>query len=683
MKSLLLLALLMFTVFPAPAATRQWTNTLGGDWFMPANWSPNGVPTGGDVANITSDGTYSVNILTGAVTVAVLNLGGASGTQTLLNGTTGNLAVTNAGTVGANGVLTITNGGLQGYLTIQPSGQLQLFGPAAKNLYQLVLNNEGTVTWSDGVLLGGSTPSTVISNAGMWQITGDSTFYDAYGGPSMIWDNRGTLRKAAGTATTLISGFNLINEPGGVIDVLSGTLSLNGDTNSVLGGSLTASAPGLMSITGGIWTDAGGSASGTGTNRFNGGTLNLRTNIIPGLRLTGGTVYVTGATTFQEAGVITNLTLDGSQLRGTNVVSDGTLTINSGGVDGQLTVLSAGQVMLATSAAKNLYQLVMNNQGTVTWSDGVLLGGSTPGTVISNAGMWQITGDSTFYDAYGGPSMIWDNRGTLRKAAGTATTLISGFNLINQTTGLIQVDTGTLQLPSGFTNTSGTLRLNGGTLNANGTLGFIGGTLEGDGTLGANTLTGGTITPGQSGPGILRFNAGLNLSSNATVILSGTGTIPGTQYDQLSVIGAVSLDNATLQVTSLPNVPGGTTFTIIANDGTDPVNGTFNGLTENSSLNVGGQSFRIHYAGSSGNDVTLVRDALPPGAQLATTGGLTNGVWRFSGIGTPSGIYTIQATTNFIQWTNIGSATGDLSGNFNVADSNAFRFQYRFYRTTN
>ena len=96
---------------------------------------------------------------------------------------------------------------------------------------------------------------------------------------------------------------------------------------------------------------------------------------------------------------------------------------------------------------------------------------------------------------------------------------------------------------------------------------------------------------------------------------------------------------------------------------------------------MGAQPFRIHYAGGSGNDVTLVRVASPP--LLRSPSGLTNGNWQLTGVGTPSGIYTILATTNFLTWTNIGFATGDLSGNLLFTDTDAFRFQYRFYRTTN
>jgi len=288
------LVVLLFSLNPASAATRSWTNTAGGNWFVPANWSPNIVPGVLDVANITNNGTYTITILTGAVSVATLNLGAASGTQSLLNGTANSLNVTNLGTVRANGILAITNGGLHGRVAIQPSGQLQLAGASTKQLYWLTLINQGTVTWSGGNLQGGSTPTTVISNGGLWQVTGDYVFHNPFGGLPMTWTNSGTLRKSAGSGLSQINDFNLFNQASGVIETLAGTFHFNGGTNSALGGTLTATAPGIMNIAGGTWTDAGGSASGTGINRFNGGTLNLRTNIIPGLLLTGGEVIVTG-----------------------------------------------------------------------------------------------------------------------------------------------------------------------------------------------------------------------------------------------------------------------------------------------------------------------------------------------------------------------------------------------------
>jgi hypothetical protein len=523
-----------------------------------------------------------------------------------------------------------------------------------------------------------------VSNGGLWQITGDNLFYNAYGGPTMTWANSGILRKTGSAGTTSIQDFNFVNSPGGLIDTLSGTLSFSGAANSVLGGTLSATSPGLMTINGGTWTDAAATASGTGTNRFNGGTLNLRTNIIPGLRLTGGDVYITGTNTFQQAGAITNLTLDGAQLQGTNRLGNGTLTVNSGGMEGQITVLPAGQLLLTTAATKSVYRLTLLNQGTVTWSGGTLQGGSTPTTVVSNGGLWQITGDNLFYNAYGGPTMTWANSGILRKSAGTGASTLNDFALNSLASGLIQADTGTLQLPAAVTNSAGTLRLNGGTIRSAGTYAVAGGTLEGAGTFGANSITGGLLSPGLSGPGLMAFNSGLNLGAGATLQISGTGTVPGSQYDQLSVTGAVSLASATLQVTSLPAVAPGTTFVLILNDGADAVSGTFNGLPDNSVLNVSGQPFRIRYSGGSGNDVTLVRDSgsSSTGPQI-TQSLVTNGTFRLFGAGSNAVIYTIQATTNFLNWTNIGTATGGVGGGFTFADTNSATIPYRFYRTVN
>jgi hypothetical protein len=174
------------------------------------------------------------------------------------------------------------------------------------------------------------------------------------------------------------------------------------------------------------------------------------------------------------------------------------------------------------------------------------------------------------------------------------------------------------------------------------------------------------------------------LGSNATLVIDGTGLVPGSQYDQLSVTGAVAIGNCALQVTSLPSVPIGATFTIITNNGGGAVTGIFNGLPENALISVGSQPFRIHYAGGDGNDVTLVRDTGPVAPVLsAGNAGNGKGAFQLTGIAGSSLSLTILATTNFIQWTDIGTATSDSGGHFNFTDTNASQFRYRFYRTTN
>ena len=600
-------------------------------------------------------------------------------------GAIANLTLDGSTLVGANrisGTLVVNSGSLASQLIVQPGGQLFFNTTANKFLNAFTLINQGTVTWNDGQLLNGGQPATVVSNGGQWLITGNASFNgNAFQTNTPVWINAGLLRKSGGIGSSQINNFNFANLTGGTVDTQIGTLRFGGGTNNTLGGSFTASLGATLDFNGGTYFDAGGIASGAGINQFSGTTLNLRTNIIPGLLLVGGTVLVSPP--FQNAGAITNLTLDGATLAGTNQLS-GTLVVNSGSLVNQLTVQPAGQLLFNTTANKFLNTFTLINQGTVTWTDGQLLNGGQPATVVSNGGQWLITGNSQFNaNAFQTNMPVWINTGLLRKTGGTSFSQINNFNFDTQPSGIIQADTGILQLPANYTNTAGTLRLNGGTLQANGPLAMTGGTLDGNGSLGPNSLTGGTISPGFS-PGLMGFNSGLNFGPGATLVIEGNGLTPGTAFDQLSVTGAVALGSCTLQVTSLPSVPVGTTFMIITNDGVDPVQGTFNGLAENAQIAVSGQPFRIHYAGGSGNDVTLVRDSgsVVVGPHLST-GPYSNGTFQLLGVGGASSIYTIQATTNLIQWTNIGFATGDVSGNFNISDTNASKFRYRFYRTTN
>ena len=181
----------------------------------------------------------------------------------------------------------------------------------------------------------------------------------------------------------------------------------------------------------------------------------------------------------------------------------------------------------------------------------------------------------------------------------------------------------------------------------------------------------------------MNFSAGLNLNSNVTLTLDGSGPIPGVSYDALSVTGAVSLANCVLQITALPIFPAGTTFTLINNDAADAVSGTFAGLPENSPLTVGTQTFRIHYASGTGNDVTLVRDGVVTGPTLALQSYATNS-WTFIGTNAiPLKAFTIRASTNLVTWTNIGVATSSVSGTWSFTDTNAWRYTRRFYNTTN
>src|SRR5262249_34983190 len=53
-------------------------------------------------------------------------------------------------------------------------------------------------------------------------------------------------------------------------------------------------------------------------------------------------------------------------------------------------------------------------------------------------------------------------------------------------------------------------------------------------------------------------------------------------------------------------------FTLIANDGTDPVQGTFSGLPEGSVLSIGGQTFQLTYTGGPNQNSLVLTDQGTP-----------------------------------------------------------------------
>lgn len=128
--------------------------------------------------------------------------------------------------------------------------------------------------------------------------------------------------------------------------------------------------------------------------------------------------------------------------------------------------------------------------------------------------------------------------------------------------------------------------------------------LKGSGVLPDMTVgLGGTVAPGNS-PGILT-TGDIDLQAGSTYFAELDGTTVGTQYDQLNVIGTVNLSDPTLTLSLGFSPAGGETFTILNNDGSDPVTGTFAGLPEGAVFNAGGYGFQISYVGGDGNDVVL------------------------------------------------------------------------------
>jgi len=117
-------------------------------------------------------------------------------------------------------------------------------------------------------------------------------------------------------------------------------------------------------------------------------------------------------------------------------------------------------------------------------------------------------------------------------------------------------------------------------------------------------------------------------TGTGTLTLSGANTSPrgtsfnvvvGAQSNQIKVIGPVNLSSGTLQIAPSFTLPtGSTSLTLINNDSTDAVTGTFTGLAEGGTVTAGTNSYTISYKGGDGNDVVLT-----PAASAATTTTLT------------------------------------------------------------
>ncbi|WP_164490030.1 choice-of-anchor D domain-containing protein [Runella sp. SP2] len=103
----------------------------------------------------------------------------------------------------------------------------------------------------------------------------------------------------------------------------------------------------------------------------------------------------------------------------------------------------------------------------------------------------------------------------------------------------------------------------------------------------------------------LSFNSDLEITINGTTLGNGTGST----YSQLNVEGAINLTGVDLLLAGTYMPIGGEIFTIVNNDGTDAITGTFNGLAEGATMpNFRGSnlSATISYTGGTGNNDVVI-----------------------------------------------------------------------------
>ncbi len=324
----------------------------------------------------------------------------------------------------------------------------------------------GVHTGSTAVL-GGSVAYTAGTLSGTWTVAAGQTLNGETGGfkyldgAATVLTNQGTIAWNAADAWYRQSGAGVVNQ-GLFLAQESTTLLYNGGAapsfNNTASGTLRAAAgqtltigstTGLVNNGGALDAQAGGAIVYSGGSVFNAGT-----------QFTGaGVNRAAGDNTFNGSQQSANLVLAGGTHGGNAAVVNGSVVFSGGTLAGTWTV-GAGQTLQGSSGGFKYLTgagTTLVNQGSIDWStDDTLYVAS--GATLTNAGTLNFGADGdVLYNGGALPSFV--NTGLITKSGGAGTSTI-GDNLAFDNQGSIDVQAGTLALPTNFNN-AGTLQGSG------------------------------------------------------------------------------------------------------------------------------------------------------------------------------------------------------------------------------
>jgi len=353
--------------------------------------------------------------------------------------------------------------------------------------------------------------------------------------------------------------------------------------------------------------------SSSGTTVISGGAIALYNSVTIAsepLSLSGAGTFLAGTLcscegTNNYGGVIT---LSGASGVLIATISNSVLTI-SGGITGNI---DNGLQFHKYNSGSGLIQLASANTFTAS---GIEIGdvavrktasvNAFPDTLHVGLNQYATLDLNSFSEtlgSLGGQAGATVALGNATLSVGANNTDMTFNGIISGNGGITKIGTGIFALTAnnnytGTTNiTNGRLLVNGLQSSSNVSLNSTG-ILGGSGRVGVITGGGtGAIAPGNS-PGILNVTGNVAFANTNSFNVEINGTTVGSQYDQLNVTGSVNLNSATLNV-SLGFVPtSGNTFTIVESSGV--LIGTFNGLPNNSTFSVGGNTLKINYGTNS------------------------------------------------------------------------------------
>ncbi|MEY3897120.1 MAG: hypothetical protein RLZZ214_2641 [Verrucomicrobiota bacterium] len=576
----------------------------------------------------------------------------------LTSNDTNGAIVNEAGSNTLAGPITLASGG--GSTRIYSNADtLTLSGPITTNTtgrtLKLMGAGNGSVT---GNISDGSTSNVLTlskEETGTWTLAGHNT----HGGTTTV--AAGTLviahPKALGTG-----GMTLGNNTSGTSITSGAVLDLNSqqDIHEVI----TVRGTGIGS--GGALIN---SSTTTAASIASGMVSSISTST-GGVHSTVPDVILTGnATAVATLGLsVASFTLNS----GTTVYSAApTVTISGGGGSGATAnaVLSGGVVSSIT----------LTNTGTgYTTAPTIAFGGGTISTAGTNP---TGTGNATHFivagvrvthpgSGYTSPPGMTFGSGSGTAATANLSTLILGANSQIGGAGDIIINPGI----SGGSNTltkvgAGNVTLNGANTHT-----------------GSTTINGGRLILTGSIAGALTTNNGSTFAPQGAPLLAGAlthfsssilqvrlnGSTAGTGYDQLNAGGNVTLAG-TLDPVCGPNLPPGSTFTILNKTSTGAISGTFAGIANNSTFAADGYTFQVSYTGGTGNDIVLTLITTPIEQ------------WRFTRFGSilasGPGLDTADpdgdGTTNLMEYaTNMNPAASDVVPQFLEKTGSVLDFVY-------
>jgi hypothetical protein len=568
-------------------AQSNWNGGTG-DWSVPGNWTPTGVPNS-PTTDVSITGTSSI-----PSSVALDNL----------SPTVHNLSLDSFST------LSISAG--QGLLAAGPS-----------------LSNAGQINVGNGTLYADVNGGTVtLSGGGAISLTNTNTqIRGAYGNETLV--NTNNTIQGQGSISTLAS---FQNQGTVKANVSGGTLEINAPTTNT--GTLQATGGGTLSIFATTVNNAGGTISTNSSSSvaiydstINGGTLDSGGSVIHatsnvflnGVTLTAGSIYsVDPSQATLLTGDLTNkgtvnvggaATLYADSNAGTiNLTGGGTINLTASndqirGYYGNETLVNKDNTIQGQGSISTLASF--QNQGTVNAN---VSGGTLS---ISNT---QTTNSGTFQASSGSTLLV---NGTLTNYNPTTSTLTGGtYNAYSGTIELSQANA-TAITPAVITTNAATILLDGATAKIADGSGnnILQGFLTTNATTGTLTIQNGAnlIVGATSG---FTNNGSLNIGSTSTLTVGGGnnfiqtstgilslqigGSSPGNGYSQLVATGSANLDG-TLNLSLINGFKpyNGEEFVILTSSG---LSGSFSDNT----IQDGNVTFTVEYSPPGyANDVVL------------------------------------------------------------------------------